>query len=483
MNFKSVVHCLGWSLIPMAAAMLLPAMAAAFAGDGSGALSFTASAVLTGFFSGALVLSTRGMVEGFKKKEAFLFVVAIWPLLAAVGAMPLYFATSDLALLDTVFEATSGLTTTGATIMVKLEGASDAVLLWRALLQWLGGFLSVLLVLVLLSHLAVGGMEIFQNAIPSGEGSSLPERLAQTAKDLFWVYVLLTALCVALLWAAGMGGFEALAHGFSTLSTGGFSTRDGNIAAFDNLWIEIVMMVFMIVGAVNFSLHWALFQGRASVYLRNRELRYLFATIMATVILVVAWTWLGQGVAFATALRHGAFAVISALSTSGFSNSDVVWHLMLPPVLIIGLVLAGGATGSTSGGMKMLRLAILAKQTKRELARLSHPHGVVSMRFGRRRIEESAIWSVWAHFFVMVVAIAVLTVVLSLYGLSPTAALAATIATLANAGPVMTWIEPGARSYAAMPDEAKALLCLSMVLGRIEILALLTLFIPAYWRK
>ena len=404
-------------------------------------------------------------------------------MLAAVGAIPLYFATPVLTPLDAIFEATSGLTTTGATIMPKLEWVSDAVLLWRAMLQWLGGFLSVLLVLVLLSHLAVGGLEIFQNAIPSGEGSSLPERMAQTAKDLFWVYVLLTALCVALLWAAGMGGFDALAHGFSTLSTGGFSTRDGGIAAFDNLWIEIVMMVFMIVGALNFSLHWALFQGRAEYYLRNRELRYLFAAILAAIVFVVAWTWLGEGAAFTTALRHGAFAVVSALTTSGFSNADVTWHLMLPPVLVIGLVLAGGATGSTSGGIKMLRLAILAKQTRRELARLSHPHSVVSMRFGRRHIEDSAIWSVWSHFFVLVVAIAVLTVLLSLYGLSPTVSLAATIATLANAGPVMTWIEPLAPSIAVMPSEAKGLLCLSMVLGRIELLALLTLFIPAYWRQ
>lgn len=488
MSYTSVFHCVGWTVVLLAALMILPALTAMLDGNTSLAWTFTASAVLSGFFGAGFAMATKRGADRFGKREGFMFLCLIWLVLALFGAIPLHFSGLPGRPIDAFFEAMSGLTTTGATVLDGLETIPTAILLWRALLQWGGGLLSIVLAVSVISHLGIGGMEAYQSALPRGEGASLPARMLQTAQDLFWIYVLLTLLGAVALWAAGMSAFDGLCHAFSALSTGGFSTRDGGIAAFDSAIIELVLVALMLLGAVNFTLHWAAFNGRFRVFRENAEIGYLMIAVALLVLLAITLSLIRESEAgFVNELRQTVFMAISALTTTGFSNSPGapggIASPILAPILIIGLVLVGGATGSTTGGMRLMRIAVLFKQAQRELLRLSHPHGVNPLRLGKMRIENPIVWSVWSFFFILILVLAATALALAFFGLAPETAVAAAVVAITNAGPFLHSIAPEAPSYADMPDGAKYVLTLAMLAGRVELLALLSLLNPSYWRR
>ncbi len=488
MSFTSVVHCLGWTVVLLAALMILPALTAMLDGDAGLAWTFAASAVLSGFFGAGFAIATWRDEIHFGKREAFMFLVLVWLVLAFFGAVPLHFSGVPRQPIDAFFEAISGLTTTGATTFVGLEAMSPAILLWRALLQWSGGLLSVVLAVSLISHLGIGGMQAYHSALPRGEGASLPARMLQTVQDLFWIYVLLTLLAALALWAGGMSAFDSLCHAFSALSTGGFSTRDGGIATFGSPLIELVLMAVMLLGAMNFTLHWAVFNGRFRVIRENIEVYYLAVavSVMVATVIFLALFMAPEG-DFVTTFRGGVFTAVSALTTTGFRNDGMGAGLAaaapLAPILILSLLLVGGATGSTTGGVRLMRLAVLFKQAQRELLRLSFPHGVRVLRLGKLRIENPVIWSVWSFFFVFILVLAALALALAILGLSPNAAITAAAVSISNAGPFLHAIVPEAPRYADMPDGAKVVLIIGMLAGRVELLALLSLLNPAYWNR
>ncbi len=492
MSFTSVFHCLGWSVVLLAALMLLPALTALLDGDTALAWTFAASAVLSGFFGASFALATWRAAGNFGKREGFMFLVLIWLVLALFAAVPLHFSGLPGRPIDAFFEAMSGLTTTGATVFDGLENMPPAILLWRALLQWGGGLLTIVLAVSLISQLGIGGMEAFQSALPRGEGASLPARMLQAAQDLFWIYVLLTLFGAVALWAAGMSAFDGLCHAFSAISTGGFSTRDGGIITFDDPIIELVLMAVMLLGAMNFTLLWAAFNGRFRAFRENTEVFYLTLVITVAVFAVVVAFLIGEGQGdFVSRFRGTVFTAISALTTTGFTNAlpqpginardDLV--PVLAPILIIGLVLVGGAAGSTTGGMRLMRVAVLFKQARRELLRLSHPHGIRVLRLGKQRIDNAAVWSVWSFFFLLILVLAAIALAMAFFGLAPEAAVAAAVVAVSNAGPFLHTVTPEAPAYAEMRDGAKVVLVLGMLAGRVELLALLSLLNPAFWRR
>ena len=488
MSYTSVVHCLGWAVVLLAALMILPALTAMLDGNTALAWTFAASAVLSGFFGAGFAMATRREAGQFGKREGFMFLVLVWLVLALFGAIPLHFSGLPGRPIDAFFEAISGLTTTGATVFEGLEEMPPAILLWRALLQWSGGLLSIVLAVSLVSHLGIGGMEAFQSALPRGEGASLPARMLQTAQDLFWIYVLLTLFGALALWAVGMSAFDALCHAFTALSTGGFSTRDGGIAAYNNPLIELALMAIMILGAVNFTLHWAAFNGRFRVFRENAEVHYLTVAVTFLVFAGIVSSLIGGTERpFVIELREVIFMAVSALTTTGFGNGQPgAGGLIAPalaPILIIGLVLVGGATGSTTGGMRLMRVAVLFKQAQRELLRLSHPHGVRPLRLGKIRVQNPVIWSVWSFFFILILVLSATALALAFFELPADVAVAAAVLAISNAGPFLHSIAPEAPSYADMPDGAKYVLALGMLAGRVELLALLSLLNPAYWRR
>ena len=447
--------------------------------------TFLISAGLTFFAGFALVIATRGSAAAVSKREGFLVAVLAWAGYAFFGALPFFFSGYVDSAVDAYFEALSGLTTTGATIFLEVESLPRSLLIWRALLQWVGGLGTIVLALALLTSAGVGGMHMFASRMPWRDRDDLQRRLRQAALSMSWVYVVLTVACGALLWAVGMPPFDALSHALTTMSTGGFSTRDAGIAAFESRSVEIVLMVFMIAAATNFTLHWALFYGRAPRYHRDMESRYFAAVLIAGAVLAVAaLIWLNDQ-SIGSSIRVGLFSAVSVVTTTGFSaaGSSAVagWPVVLP-VILIALMLIGGSAGSTAGGIKLMRLIITFKLAGRELARLSHPHGVVRLHFGRRPVDEETLRSVWGFLTITMSAFAAIAIALSLLGVDLRTAISATAATLSNTGAALPMIDDGS-AYGEFSTGAKWVLSLSMILGRLELVTILVLLTPAFWRN
>lgn len=482
MSFAAVFQALGWLIGGFALVMLAPAVLALATGDGELAWSFAASAGLTGFVAGALLAATQGAAGRFGKRESYLFLCLLWLVLSGLGALPLYFAELPGGPIGALFEAASGLTTTGASVLDRPEESARAVLLWRALLQGVGGGLSVVLAVLVLSGLGVGGLDLLPGARYRREAASLGHRALGLARAVAGLYLVLSLACAALLWLAGMPLFEAVCHALSTLSTGGFSTRGAGIAAFESAAVELVLALFMLLGATNFMLFDALANRRWGAWREHAEGRYLLALALAAVGLSVLIVLYRQPADVLGAARFAAFAAVSALTTTGYLGAGAEPAQALAPALTIALLLAGGAAGSTAGGLKLLRVAVMVKQAARELGRLIHAHAVLRVRLGATVVDDAHIWAVWSFFFVFVVSLAGAAVALAACGLDPVWAIAAAITALANAGPAIAMIAPDAPAYGELAGAAKLWLIAAMILGRIELLTFIVLLNPAYWR-
>lgn len=495
MAFASVIALLGRLVTLFAVAMLAPALCALGYGEARAAGVFAGTAAVTVFFGIAMVFATQGAEPGLRRGGDFLLVVLIWPVLAVFAAAPLFLLDVGASFTDAYFEAFSGLTTTGATVLSGLDGELRSVLFWRAWLQWLGGLGTIVLAVSVLPMLGVGGMQAFHSAMPHGDHATIEERARRSALALSWIYALLTAFCAGLLWAAGMSGFDAVAHALSTLSTGGFTTHDGTLAAFGNPLTETVLVFFMVAGALNFTLVWALFNGRFTAIRDDPEcytllLIILFAALLAMVILNQQ-----GGLGIVEAFRQGLFATVSMITTTGFVNQAgfvhqagfviptvTPWPAMLP-ILLLALAIVGGSSGSTAGGMKLMRLILAIRQGRRELERLAHAHAVVRIHYGERAVPEPVIQGLWSFFILYIVAFAVLSVVLSAFGLGVEDAVAMALATLTNAGAGLAMVTGPGVGYAMLPDAAKWILCAGMLLGRLELVVVIAVLTPMFWRR
>ncbi|MCE2482931.1 MAG: potassium transporter [Alphaproteobacteria bacterium] len=484
MSFATIFAAIGRGLVLLAGAMVVPAAVALGFEEYPQVLTFLVAAALTSFVGGGLAIATRGTAQDASKREGFLLAVLLWLLLPFFAALPLYFSPSFASPTDAYFEAVSGLTTTGATVLVDFASAPRSVLFWRAMVGWIGGLSTIVFALALLSLYGIGGMQLYRSAMPRGERDALMPRLVEGVRSVWKIYLGLTLACTAALWVSGMPPFEALTHAFSTLSTTGFGNHAGSVAAFANPAVEIVLIVFMLAAALNFTLHWAALHGAPGAYVRDPELRLLAVLGLAA----LAATYLAVGLSepggpWQTTLRHLLFTVVSVMTTTGFAAADAsAWPLFVPAVLLA-LVLVGGSTGSTAGGLKLMRMLLFLKQAGRELARLPHPHGVVRIRYGERVVPDAAMVAAWSFFFFFVVALAGLAGVLALAGLEFRGALTMAAAALSNAGPVAGIIDPAGGGYAPLGAAAKWALCLAMVLGRLELLALLVLVRRSFWRR
>lgn len=486
MSFASAFLPLGWALGGFALTMLVPLLVALGYGEHTQAQSFFLSAVLTAFAAGAIIIATRGVApRAPRRREGFLLACLIWTVLPGFGALPLYHIGIAESGIDAYFEAVSGFSTTGATVLGDLDIAERSVLIWRGLMQWLGGLSTIVLILVLLSFLGGGGMTFFQSAMPRGERSAMSVQLYQAVRDIAGVYALLTALCAALLWAVGLPPLEAAAQALATLSTGGFATRDGSIGAFDNPLAELVLVIFMIAGAINFTLHWAVLHGRhIKSYRDDPEFKTLIGLCIAATVVLTA-IFLGAGDGFWPSLRHGLFNAVAAVTTTGYGSGDAAAWPVAAPLLMIMLMTIGGAAGSTAGGLKIMRFAILIKMAGRELKRLIHPSGVVTTQYGERNVDGMVVRAVWSYFGVFLLTSVALAVALATFGIDFPNATALTILSLTNTGAGDGTLISGlaGRGYADLADGAKILLAAAMVIGRLEFLTVFVLFSPGFWRR
>nr|WP_241008942.1 TrkH family potassium uptake protein [Aggregatibacter actinomycetemcomitans] len=467
--------------------MLLPAFVALLYGDGGGK-SFIQSFVMSAIAGVILWWACHNHKEELRSREGFLIVVAFWVVMGSLGAIPfMLFEDPDLTISSAFFESFSGLTTTGATTIVGLDNLPKAILFYRQLLQWLGGMGIIVLAVAIIPLLGIGGMSLYRAEIsgPLKENKMRP-RITETAKTLWIIYALLTLLCAFSYWLAGMSPFDAISHSFSTVSIGGFSTHDSSIAYFDSSTVNIITVIFLLISACNYALHFNAFSqlGKRNIFLsyfRDPEFRF-FMLIQFSLVLICFAMLLANHHFDETFqnLEQAVFQSVSISTTAGYTTSSFEqWPLFLPILLLFASCI-GGCAGSTGGGLKVVRVLVLYLQAKRELKRLIHPNLVYPIKLGKRVLDERVIQSIWAFFsaYLLVFVICLLGVISC--GVETFDAFNTVIACLNNVGPALGAVSS---NFVGIPDSAKWILTLAMVCGRLEIFSLLVLFTPAFWRS
>lgn len=473
---------LGVLLTLFSGTMLVPAGVSVLYRDGA-APAFVSAFAITLVTGLACWLPVRRQRAELRIRDGFLVTVLFWAVLGLYGAFPLMLSDQpNLSFTDAVFESLSGLTTTGATVVEGLDALPRSILLYRQQLQWLGGMGIIVLALAVLPMLGIGGMQLFRAEITGPmKDSKLTPRIAQTAKALWYIYLSLTAACAVAYWLAGMDPFDAMAHSFATVSIGGFSTHDASIGFFDSPAIELVAVFFIAVSGVNFTLHFYAFRQRSlRPYRTDLECRAYWAILLTTVLVAALILFTHDEHDASTALRYGLFATVSIVTTTGFSIADhSVWPGVLPVLLFLGSFV-GGCAGSTAGGIKMMRLLLILKQGSREITRLIHPNAVLPIKVGPRSVPDRVMEAVWGFFSMYVLTFTIMFIAVLATGLDLTTSFSAVAACINNLGPGLGQV---AQHYGDINSVAKWILCVAMLIGRLEVFTLLVLFSPGFWRK
>ncbi len=482
MRYASIQRVVGFLIALSSLMMLPPALVSWLYHDGT-AILFIISAAILVTVGLIIYLPVRHFNHELRVRDGFLIVVGCWLALAIVGALPfLLLQTPQLSYVDALFESMSGLTTTGATIITNIEELPRAILYYRQQLQWLGGMGIIVLAVAILPMLRVGGMQLYRAETPGPlKDSKLTPRITETAKALWLIYLGITVVCALAYWLGGMSLFDAVGHSFSTVAIGGFSTHDASLAYFNNPTIEMIAVVFMVIAGVNFALHFTAWRKASTQpYFMDPELKvYALLLVSLAVLASFALYFNGTYGSWTESARYASFQVISAMTTTGFTTTE--FHLWggFVPILMICAAFIGGCAGSTAGGMKVIRIMLLYRQSIREIRRLIHPHAVIQVKIGGQKTSSSVMDAVWGFFFLYIASFALMTVLLNATGIDSVTAFSAVAACITNMGPGLS--EVGS-NYAGLNVPAKLILSFAMLAGRLEIYTLLVLLTPAFWR-
>ena len=483
-SYFPVIGALGLVLMLFGLVMAFPLTVSYFLNDG--AVTAYDEALLMTFACGMLAwLTTRKQRRDLRVHDGFLLVAATWIVVPVFGAMPLMIYLPGLSFTDAYFEAASGLTTTGATVLTGLEYLPISINLWRTFMHWVGGMGVIVLMVAVLPLLGIGGRQVFKAETPGPmKESGLTPRITETAKGLWAVYAMLTVACGFSLWGAGMKPWEAVIHAFSIMGLGGFSDRDASLGGFNSLPIELVTMVFALLSGVNFATHYiALVRRSPRAYLQDPEVPWFFGTLAVTIVALTIYLMQYHVHDDAlTTLRYVSFHAISLATSLGLATYDYTLWPMFAQICILFLCSFAACSGSTGGGIKMMRAIILYKQAYREIVRSLHPSAVLPLRLGRQAISEGVLHAVLAFSFMYMVTIVSLTLVLAATGLDLITAFSGVVACLNNAGPGLGEVGP-ASNYQGLSDLQTWILSFSMILGRLEIFTLLVVMTPTFWRR
>ena len=478
-----VAHVFALVMMVFAVTMLAPLIMAVSELDPA-LWSFVISAVATFLLGASLWLATRRFKRELKTRDGLMLVALTWVALPAVAGFPLWHFL-PINFTDAYFEAASGLTTTGGTVLSGLEYLPRSINLWRHLLSWLGGMGIIVLAVAILPMLGVGGMQIYRAEMPGPmKDSKLTPRIGQTAKLLWAVYAGLTVACIASLRLAGMGWFDAVCHGFSALALGGFSTYDASIGHFNSLPIEMVLTVFQILAALNFATHFLAWSQRGVwAYFRDAEAKAILGVLAASCIGISLFLYFkGSYADYPTALRHATFNVVSIATDSGLHTQDYSRWPIFAPMWMIFLSCIVASSGSTGGGIKMIRTLVLTKQANRELNQLVHPNMVRPLKVGGTVIANRVVFAVLAFVFLYFMSTVTLVFVQLASGLDFMTSLSSIVACINNAGPGLGLVGPGS-NYGVLSDFQTWVCSAAMLLGRLEVFTILVLFTPTLWRK
>jgi len=450
--------------------------------DGS-AFPIFMSALFTMIFSGVVILMTQNLEETeLSLREGFGIVGVSWFAASAFGALPFVFSDVIPQFSYAFFETASGLTTTGSTILRDIEAVPKGILFWRSFLHWLGGMGIIVLSVAILPFLGLGGMQLFKAESPGPTKDKLGPRIQETAKLLWYVYVVISFLCFALLWSAGMSVFDAACHMFGTVATGGFSTYNASVGHFHSPTIEYIIIVFMFLSGISFSLHYrGLIQGKVLDYLKPTEVKVYFLIILASTVLIYL-TRTPDQLPWEQSFRESLFQVVSIMTTTGFGTSDFeLWHVVAQ-ITLLGLMVVGGCAGSTGGGLKVVRVVLLFKYLKTLLNQQLHPSGVFLVKLDRKRVPNPVIQNILGLFFIFMFLHMTFSFILSIFGADLVTATTSVLSCLSNIGPGLGAVGP-TKNFADFGVPSVWVLSTAMIMGRLEIFSVVMLFLPQTWRK
>lgn len=477
---QAVLFILGILLTTLAAAMAITSVADLVTGHSDWQV-FISSAALTLFVGVSLILTSNQRWERFAVRQAFLLTTLTWVVLPAFAALPFTFSEIGLSFTDAYFEAMSGLTTTGSTVIVGLDSAPRGILLWRALLQWLGGIGIIVVAVAVMPILRIGGMQLF-HVESSDQSEKILPRAAQIATGIALAYLILSAACAMLYWTAGMKPFESFTHAMTTIATGGFSTSDSSVGHFDNAAVDYIAALFMLAGGIPFVLYVQTIRGRPFALFRDSQVRWYVSIVGSAAMGLALWQWLALDTDWWLSLRYAVFNAISVMTGTGYATTAYdLWGGFAVSVMFL-LTFIGGCAGSTSCGIKIFRFQVLYATSRVQMSRLLQPHRVYVPLFNRAPIPEEVSHAVLGFFFLYICAFAMFSMALGLCGLDFLTAVSGAATALGNVGPGLGPVIGPAGTFAPLPDIAKWILATAMLLGRLELFTVLVLFLPAFWR-
>jgi len=478
-----LLHVLGPVILIFSFTMLAPLVTALVAHDAA-QHAFDESFAVTLAAGFALWLVGRRWRRELKVRDGFLLVLLVWTGLPAFATLPFMIYAPEMGFTDAYFETISALTTTGATVMSGLDTLPPSLNLWRHLLQWLGGMGIIVLAVAILPLLGVGGRQLLKAELPGPiKDSKLTPRIADTAKLLWAMYAALTAFCAVALKLAGMSWFDAVCHAFATMSLGGFSTHDASIGYFDSPLIEAVLIVFMLLAALNFVTHFLAFRQRSlAAYRHDPEVVGVLGLVVASCLGIGLYVWqAGAYPEFLTALRHVSFNLVSLATDCGFASTDFNSWPIFAPMWMLLLSCVTASSGSTGGGLKMIRTVLMLRQGVRELEHQLHPAALLPVKIGGHAVPNQIVFAIQAFVMMYIATIVTMTLVLLASGLDFVSAFSAVIACINNAGPGLNEVGPGT-NYAGLNDFQTWALAFTMLLGRLELITVFVLFTRAFWR-
>jgi len=481
MNFKLIFRTLGFLLVVEGIAMMIALLVAIIYGGPDIGAIFDSSLICIG--TGAILLFLcRNANKEMGKREGFVIVSLVWVLFSFFGSLPFIFSNSIPDLTNAFFETMSGFTTTGSSILNDIESLPNGILFWRSMTQWLGGMGIIVLSLAILPIFGIGGMQLFSAEVPGPVADKLSPRIQATAKRLWVIYVFFTVLETILLWIGGMNFFDAINHSFTTMATGGYSTKQASIAYWSSPFIQYVIIAFMIIAGTNFTVSYLILTGKFKKAFGNEELKYYLLFILGFTLIIFAGLLITNTIGVEQAFRDSLFQVVSIITTTGYATADYLHWIPFLTIVLFSVFFFGGSAGSTGGGLKIMRVVLLIKNSYYELRRIIHPNAIIPVYFNKKAVSDQIITNVLAFFMFYCIVFFGSTILLLLVVPDFPSALGAVATSLGNIGPGLGIFGPAENFYSLHPA-GKWFLSFLMLLGRLELFTVLVLFSPAFWKR
>jgi trk system potassium uptake protein TrkH len=482
MNPQTVLRFIGILILFLGLSMAAPLIVSFIYHDGSSGALFNSMLITCGIGLLTFLVTKKNKGAHLNHRDGVAIVTFGWMAAGLVGAIPFLMSGAIPDFSNAYFESLSGFTTTGASILDNIEGLPEGILMWRSITQWVGGMGIIVLSIAILPFLGIGGMQLYKAEIPSPVVDKLKPRISDTAKTLWKVYILITAVEVLLLSLGNMSLFEAINHAFGTLPTGGFSTKNASIAYYDSSYLDGIIIVFMLLAGINFSLHYRLLRGDLLIFGKDPECR-VFLIMVALFIVLISFNIHGSVYeSLSKSIQYATFQVSSIITTTGFVTADYEqWPSLSKNILMLCMFL-GAMAGSTGGGMKTMRIMLLAKHARQEMFRIVHPHAITTVKLGGKAVPQEVLSSIWGFFILYLAIFVASAMIMASLGLDMISAFSSVAACIFNIGPGLGIVGP-VNNYLAVPLLGKWVLTFCMLLGRLEIYTVFVLLMPAYWRK